>query len=183
WCGENCTVINYFTSSQAGLRVGLGEALRLCGAACDPGAYYSVRSGVVGFDLSSTAAGEAFSALRLYGVADELASGTTLAQQLGQAGEEAAGIIANTQRIPSLTGTAAYRIPDVLNESSQIIGEVKNVGYLSYTSQLRDFILFAQQNGFQFQLTVRPSPSTTLSGPLQNEIASGNITLRNLPGP
>ncbi|MGP0058013.1 MAG: RHS repeat-associated core domain-containing protein, partial [Beijerinckiaceae bacterium] len=42
WCGENCTVINYFTSSQAGLRVGLGEALRLCGAACDPGAYYSV---------------------------------------------------------------------------------------------------------------------------------------------
>jgi hypothetical protein len=75
--------------------------------------------------------------------------------------------------------TAAYRIPDELNATT--LGEVKNVGSLSYTSQLRDFAAYAQQNGLAFNLYVRGS--TTFSGPLQQAIDSGQINLiRNLPG-
>ncbi|MGH3301024.1 MAG: putative toxin [Streptosporangiaceae bacterium] len=48
-----------------------------------------------------------------------------------------------TDRIPSLSGTAAYRIPDELNSS--VLGEVNNVSSLSYTNQLRDFAAYAQQ--------------------------------------
>jgi hypothetical protein len=113
------------------------------------------------------------------GIAVE-SSGPALARLLGQAGEDAVGIAGNTQRIESLTGTAAYRTPDILDEANQIIGEVKNVGYLSYTNQLQDFNLFAQQNGYQFQLYVRPS--TVLSGPLQSQVGAGNIMLRTIPG-
>mgnify|MGYP003541520247 CR=1 FL=1 len=47
------------------------------------------------------------------------------ARALGQAGEAAADIIKNTTRIPSATGTAAYRIPDGL--TSTTLTEVKNV--------------------------------------------------------
>ena len=104
-------------------------------------------------------------------------SGTTLARTLGQAGEDAAGIVKNTERIPSLSGTASYRIPDEL--SNTMLGEVKNVGNLSYTSQLRDFNMFSQQNGLLFQLTV--GPTTTLSPALQAEVANGNIVLKFLP--
>jgi RHS repeat-associated protein len=42
WCAEECLVINYFTSSRWGMRVGLGAAFDLCGAFCDPGAYASI---------------------------------------------------------------------------------------------------------------------------------------------
>jgi hypothetical protein len=44
-----------------------------------------------------------------------------------------------------------------------VIGEVKNVGSLSYTRQIRDFVAYAKQNGLRFELTVRQS--TKLSRP------------------
>ncbi len=97
----------------------------------------------------------------------------------GSEGEQAAGIIKNTDRIPSLSGTASYRIPDELNSS--VLGEVKNVSSLSYTNQLRDFEAYAQQQGLTFNLYVRGS--TSLSGPLQDAVDAGDINLiRNLPG-
>jgi hypothetical protein len=53
-------------------------------------------------------------------------------------------------------------------------------GSLSFTSQLRDFSSYAQTNGYTFQLTVRSL--TLLSGPLQQAVSLGNITLlRTLP--
>jgi hypothetical protein len=107
------------------------------------------------------------------------ARGVGTAAELGRAGEAAAGIIKNTERIASATGTAAYRVPDVLNHSARIIGEVKNVGSLSYTSQLRDFASFARANNYTFELYVRSS--TQLSGPLQQAVSSGEIVLRFLP--
>jgi RHS repeat-associated protein len=105
--------------------------------------------------------------------------GTALARQLGRAGEVAAGIIKNTERIASATGTAKYRIPDVLDHAARIIGEVKNVGRLSFTNQLRDFAAYAAQHGYTFELTVRAT--TELSGPLQQAVAQGQIVLRFLP--
>jgi RHS repeat-associated protein len=42
WCSENCAGINYFTSSQQGLRPGIAATLDLCGELCDPGALASV---------------------------------------------------------------------------------------------------------------------------------------------
>ena len=90
---------------------------------------------------------------------------------LGQEGEAAAGIVKNTQRIPSATGAAAYRIPDELGNG--LLGEVKNVKSLSYTKQLQDFSNYAQTSGLRFNLYVRRS--TTFSEPLQQLIDSGAI--------
>jgi Restriction endonuclease fold toxin 7 len=81
--------------------------------------------------------------------------------------------------IPRASGTAAYRVRDVLDHGAQVIGDVKNVGTLSYTNQLRDFASYARTNGYKFQLTVRTT--TQLSGPLSREVANGNILLRFLP--
>ncbi len=109
-----------------------------------------------------------------------LGLGIRLIRGLGLLGEAAAGIAKNTTRIPSLTGTAAYRVPDVLNRSTRLIGEVKNVGRLSYTSQLRDSAAYARQQAFRFELTVREG--TRLSGPLQQAVDAGDIVLlRALP--
>lgn len=85
----------------------------------------------------------------------------------------------NTKRIDSLSETARYRIPDTLDETANVLGEVKNVGTLSYTNQLRDFAAYARQQGSTFELWVRPT--TQLSGPLQEAVRDGRITLRFLP--
>lgn len=96
----------------------------------------------------------------------------------GNAGEQAAGIVKNTTHIKIPGDVRGYRIPDELNDS--VIGEVKNVSSLSYTSQLRAYSAFAQSKNLTFNLYVRGS--TMLSGPLQETIDSGVINLiRNLP--
>ena len=79
-------------------------------------------------------------------------------------------------RIASLSGTAAYRIPDELLSDQKIPREIKNVKYQGYTNQLKDFNQWAKQNGYQFILQVRPN--TVLSGPLQSAIKSGDIILK-----
>ncbi|KRE81367.1 hypothetical protein ASG86_12560 [Arthrobacter sp. Soil764] len=100
------------------------------------------------------------------------ASGMAGVRAAGRAGEAAAGIVKNTKRIPSATGTAEFRIPDELGNG--ILGEVKNVKSLTYTSQLQDFVAYSQANNLQFNLYVRQS--TTFSGPLQGQINAGTIT-------
>ena len=102
--------------------------------------------------------------------------GLAEARALGVAGEQAVGVGSKT-RIPSLTGTAKYRIPDQL--TSTTLGEVKNVSHLSLTRQLTDFHLYSQQNGLQFILHTRPT--TTFSGPLQNLINNGSIIVKPIP--
>ena len=102
--------------------------------------------------------------------------GLSNARALGIAGEEAVGVGAKT-RIPSLTGTAKYRIPDQL--TSTTLGEVKNVGHQSLTRQLMDFHLYSQQTGRQFILYTRPN--TTFSGPLQNLINNRSIITKPIP--
>ena len=84
------------------------------------------------------------------------------------------GLIKNNTHIPSLTQTASYRIPDGLDIDLRILSEVKNYsGTLSYTKQLKDFVLWSQAKGFQMCLYT----NATLSGPLQQLVDSGIIRL------
>jgi hypothetical protein len=110
------------------------------------------------------------------GLLASAATGPALARTLGSAGEAASGLVKNTARIPSLTGTAAYRIPDGLTATT--LSEVKNVSSLSLTNQLRDFSAFAQQSGRTFELYTRKT--TELSGPLQQFIKDNSIVLKFL---
>ena len=92
----------------------------------------------------------------------------------GKNGELLSGLVKNTTRIPSLTGTAAYRIPDGLDMSIKVLSEVKNyTGKLSYTSQPKDFVMWSQANGFEMHLYT----NAILTGPLQKIVDSGIIKL------
>jgi RHS repeat-associated protein len=104
-------------------------------------------------------------------------SSTATARSLGVAGERAVGTLGSKTRIPSLTGTAKYRIPDGLSPTT--LTEVKNVSRLNYTRQLRDFNLHSQKYDLKFELFTRPN--TRLSGPLMDQISNGNIILRTIP--
>ena len=67
-------------------------------------------------------------------------------------------------------------MPDILDSSAKIIGEVKNFnGTLSLTSQIKDDIAFAEQSGYTMVLKV--SQNTQLSQPLQNLVNDGTVTL------
>jgi hypothetical protein len=112
--------------------------------------------------------------------AESEVTGTALARQLGQEGEQAANIIKNTERIDSLTGTANYRIPDILDHVEQVIGDVKNVATQGFTRQIQDSLYYALQNNYDFVLIVRQS--TTFTAPLQALIDNGFVNiLRLLP--
>ena len=88
----------------------------------------------------------------------------------GKAGELSSGLLKNTKHIPSLTGTASYRIPDGL--TNNILAEVKNYsGTLSYTNQLKDFVLYSQSNGLEMRLYT----NAHLTSPLQQVVDSGLI--------
>ena len=92
----------------------------------------------------------------------------------GKAGEALSGLAKNTSHIPSLTGTASYRIPDGLDAGMRILSEVKNYsGTLSYTNQLKDFVMWSQANGYQMHLYT----NATVTGPLQQVVDSGIIQL------
>ncbi len=78
-----------------------------------------------------------------------------------------------------MTGTAAYRIPDELTNTA--LTEVKNVGSLRYTNQLRDFYWYANSTGRSFNLIVRAN--TMLNSRLQAMVDAGVINLEpTLPG-
>lgn len=96
----------------------------------------------------------------------------------GAMGEKAAGIVKNTQLIPSVTKPGTNRIPDILDHSSKVIGDVKNVNYQSFTSQLRDFASYAQSNSYKFTLTV--DQRTQLSKTLQQLGKQLEVIRKNL---
>jgi RHS repeat-associated protein len=98
--------------------------------------------------------------------------------QLGREGMEAAGVTQNTQRIPSITQTAEYRIPDGLTNTT--LTEVKNVAQQSYTAQIKDYVQYSESQGLNFELHVRKD--TYLSKPLKQKVREGKINLKYLPG-
>ena len=112
------------------------------------------------------------------GAAENPLTGTALARQLGQEGENAAGITA--PKVGLMMPSGIRRFPDNFDESANVLTEVKNVKSLSYTQQLRDYAAYAQQNGVTFNLYVRPS--TRLSGPLLQAKDAGQIIVNYIPG-
>jgi hypothetical protein len=101
-------------------------------------------------------------------------------RSVGDAGETSANISKNTEHIRAASGAANYRVPDELSEYSRAIGEVKNVKYQHYSSQLKDYVAFAKANGYTFKLTVRVG--TQISLQLQMAVDQGDIILdRSLP--
>ncbi|MGE0791354.1 MAG: RHS repeat-associated core domain-containing protein [Sandaracinaceae bacterium] len=104
--------------------------------------------------------------------------------QVGQAGELAAqaatGLLRNTDRIESLTETAAYRTPDLLDAGARLIGEVKNVAYLSNTRQLQDFLAYAERYGYEFHLFIRAGEGTRLSAGLRALEELGKVIIHRI---
>lgn len=86
-------------------------------------------------------------------VADTLKAAARSPYAIGRAGEEAVGITGPKTRITLPTGR--FRVPDQVDKAAEVVREVKNVARLSYTRQLRDYALWAQQQGYTFELIVR----------------------------
>lgn len=84
------------------------------------------------------------------------------AVKLGQDGEAAVRSAYDIGPKTAAVINGRTRIFDGL--SSEAVSEVKNVGKLSYTQQLRDDVDYARANGLRFDLYVRRN--TKLSGPL-----------------
>ncbi len=94
---------------------------------------------------------------------------------VGKIGEKLSRLPKNTKHIDSLSKTAKYRIPDYLDKANKIIGDVKNVKKLSYTSQLKDFMLYAEKHGYTYVLKIRKT--TQLSSTLKSLVDAGKIVL------
>ncbi|MBQ6862975.1 MAG: hypothetical protein IJO14_01930 [Clostridia bacterium] len=80
---------------------------------------------------------------------------------IGKIGETLAGVSSKGKTKILVNGK--YRIPDILNFDENILGEVKNVKYLSNTKQLRDFATYAAENDLKKVLYVRPDTKLTQS--------------------
>jgi RHS repeat-associated protein len=102
-------------------------------------------------------------------------TGVRASYQIGIAGELAAGITKNTQRIPSATGTATYRVPDILDTTRKVIGDVKTVRYLTYSSQLKDTIAYGIQHGYRIEIWA--AGNARISSPLARLHDAGVITI------
>ena len=103
--------------------------------------------------------------------------GIARSAELGQAGEEAVRAAYNIGSKITIRVGERIRIPDGLTATT--LTEVKNVAQLNLTTQLRDYMAFAQETNRTFVLFVRKG--AILSKPLQEAISSGQIILKFIP--
>jgi RHS repeat-associated protein len=136
------------------------------------------RGDLAGAGLSTLAAipaiGAPANALRLGRAAR---GGLKAAQELGRAGEAAVRAAADIGPATRIFVNGATRVPDGLTRTA--LSEVKNVGSLSFTRQLRGYTQFAQQEGLRFDLYVRPG--ARLSGPLRAAEAERLVNILEIP--
>jgi hypothetical protein len=119
-------------------------------------------------------------AMAMYGnFADDAAAAGNVATpgQLGQAGEAAVKAANDIGGKTRILVDGRVRIPDGLKPG--VLSEVKNTASQSFTQQLRDFLNYAESNGFRMDLYTRPN--TVLSGPLQEAIQAGRINWLSIP--
>ena len=107
----------------------------------------------------------------------DAATGGAAAVRVGRAGEDAVRAVFDIGPKELIRINGRGRIPDGL--TNEVLSEVKNVQFLSFTRQLRDFADFAEQNGRRFDLFLRPN--TRVSGPLQDAIDRGIINRLDIP--
>ena len=105
-------------------------------------------------------------------------------RNLGVDGENAVGISGSKPRIDSYSGTASYRIPDRLTMPNPempvgVLEEVKNVAYLRYTNQIKDFVQFSQENNLKLIIYTRST--TVIAPPLRPLIENQTIIRLNIP--
>ncbi|OWV82249.1 hypothetical protein ATY77_03155 [Rhizobium sp. R634] len=96
--------------------------------------------------------------------------------QVGRDGEAAVRAKVDIGAKQKIIVNGRVRIPDGITRSS--LSEVKNVGRLSLTQQLRDYIDIARSRGLRFDLFDRPT--TQRSSPLQRAIDDGLINRRDI---
>ncbi|WP_158543288.1 RHS repeat-associated core domain-containing protein [Dyella psychrodurans] len=123
--------------------------------------------GVVGSEVSGPVAG----------VFKEVAEVKT-ANQLGKEGEAAVRAVYDIGDKKSIMVNGRTRVPDGV-KPGESLSEVKNVGKLSLTGQLRDYRDFSQSEGSRFNLYTRPD--TQFSGPLQDQFDQGLINRMDIP--
>ena len=106
------------------------------------------------------------------------------AEQLGQEGEAAVRAVYDIGPKVAIKIRNSTRTPDGL--TSDVLSEIKNVGYQGFTSQVSDYSDIVELTDRRFDLYVRgpnaPGGKTRLSGPLQAEINKGRIHLKYIPG-
>ena len=100
------------------------------------------------------------------------------AGRIGRLGERVAHARERKRRIPSLSGTARFRIPDILTDDELI--EVKNVSRLLLSPQLADFLSLAEASEIKFVLVTRFD--TVLAPELVELVAAGRIEHRHFGG-
>lgn len=81
-----------------------------------------------------------------------------------------AGITQNTK---SFKINDRIRIPDQWDDMARLIGEVKNVKSQAFTCQLRDYLQYADDFGYNFNLYTRET--TKFTKPLAELIKTGKI--------
>lgn len=99
-------------------------------------------------------------------------------RRIGAEGEAAVRAEFNIGSKKMINVDGHIRFPDGINDTT--ISEVKNVARLSYTSQLKSYVSYSQQNGLQFDLYVRST--TRLSSSLLGLRTQGVIRITNIPG-
>jgi len=93
------------------------------------------------------------------------------ARELGIAGERMAGLTGAAKKAIDVDGRKLF--PDEV--TTKALTEVKNVGKLSYTRQLRDYQRYAASQPKKLDFILWTRPDTKLSGPLQKAIDDGDI--------
>ncbi|HYV44717.1 MAG TPA: putative toxin [Myxococcaceae bacterium] len=157
-----------------------GLAQLLAGASIEAGGLsYALAGG--GAAAAPAAAGTSVAGIQavVAGVAVTTAflKGGKQPNDMGKEGEQRVGLTGPKERIPSLTGTAGYRVPDGLTKLT--IEEVKNATKLSINNQLRDFLAYAQATNRTFILWVRSN--TKLVGVLEQYAKDGLIKVVPIP--
>jgi hypothetical protein len=149
--------------------------VEVCATAIAEGALQFVSGGSMGVNP----AGLAGDAAAAGDATEDALTGTALARQLGLEGEDAFGVDSSMKvMIPSVNGTARRRFPDFLTDT--MIIEIKNRADMYLSTQLQDYMAYANLHSLQVVLVVRWN--TVLTAPLKNLEASGQIiVIRSLP--
>jgi len=133
--------------------------------------------------LGAVGAGIASKASRIYqGVQAGVKGSPQYARYIGNIGERAAGAPGSKSAVSSLSGTAARRFPDKVDDVARTISEVKNKAVISAKDarQIGDDVLLASRKpGYQTQLYTRGSTDVSR---VQGLIDNGSVVQKFLPG-